>query len=313
MEKKERSDSMSGKFLFPDREKIANRNKLEYFISLLEAGAKDRFGDSAEHWDRRAERWEKEKSGGGKGEERVESAVTYLEQKGLLQSNHAVADIGCGPGRFAAAFAKRVDRVVGLDISEKMILHGREYLQKEGVENAALYVRSFQTLDLEKEGWVEAFDLVFSSLTPAVSSAESLVKAMRMSRGWCCTITHLSRRNFLQEQIMREVFGSSVSPQWDGSWFYALFNALFLLGYDPETSYTQRHREVWVRPDEAYAEHLMEQILPGQELTMSNAEKIRGWLLEHQNEEGVVLEVTDASYGRILWDVRKRTARPEYG
>ena len=40
-----------------------------------------------------------------KGDERVISAINYLDSKGLLEKNYDVADIGCGPGRFAAAFA----------------------------------------------------------------------------------------------------------------------------------------------------------------------------------------------------------------
>lgn len=298
---------------FEDMEILANRRALEYFAALQEIGGKERFGASPGHWNRRAESWEKQESQRKRGEERIVRTVEYLKRRGVLREEYAVADIGCGPGRFAAAFAKQVKQVVGLDLSERMIHYGREHLQREGIENAVLRVCDFQTLDIKKEGYQEAFDLVFSSLTPALRSGESLFKAIGMSRRWCCNITHLSRRDSLQEQIMRDVFGRRIPQRWDGRWFYGLFNLLFLLGYEPETSYDTRRRELWVRPDEVCAEYLMEQMLPEQEQTMGNADKIQNWLLSHQNEEGLVREVADASYGRILWDVQKRTRRPEYG
>ena len=132
---------------------------------------------------------------------------TYLEEKGLLQKHFDVADIGCGPGRFVAAFARRVRRAVGLDISEKMIAHGMEYLKEEQLTNASLHTCDFQSLDLDKEGYRKAFDLVFSSMTPALRGMDNLKKSMEMSRGWCCHVTHLSGRNYLREQILWELFG----------------------------------------------------------------------------------------------------------
>lgn len=144
-----------------------------------------------------------------KGDERVISDVSYLEEKGLLQKHFDVADIGCGPGRFVAAFARRVHRAVGLDISEKMIAHGMEYLKEEQLTNASLHTCDFQSLDLDKEGYRKAFDLVFSSMTPALRGMDNLKKSMEMSRGWCCHVTHLSGRNYLREQILWELFGKN--------------------------------------------------------------------------------------------------------
>lgn len=291
---------------------LSNREDLAYFIALQAAGPADTPDRCAQRWDRRAELWERERLGHRKGEERVASAVTYLEQRGLLKRDFAVADIGCGPGRFAAAFAKRVHRVVGLDISEKMVEYGMAHVRREGLENVFLRVCDFQTLDIEKEGYVGAFDLVFSSMTPAVQGIEGLMRAIAMSRGWCCHITHLDGRNFLREQVMREVFGIEPQRQWTGRGFYALFNILFLLGYHPETSYETQRRERQVVPDEDYAALLMEHMPPRLEFSRENAGKILGWLQAHRNGEGLVTEVTDASYGRILWDVHHKTRRPDF-
>ncbi len=300
METKVKSSQLSG---------LPNAGELAYFLSLQESRLADTPNYSAQKWDQRAEFWKKERINNRKGDERVVSAVTYLAQKGLLRENFDIADIGCGPGRFAAAFAKRVHHVVGLDISEKMVAHGMEHIQKEELTNVILRTCDFQAMDIEKEGYKGAFDLVFSSMTPAVHDMNSLTKSMEMSRGWCCHITHLNGRNFLRERIMQEVFGKKASQQWTGRWFYCLFNILFLMGYEPETSYESRHQELWVEPDEEYADFVMEHMLPTEENTKENAKKILSWLQAHVNEDGKIQEITDSSYGRILWDVRRKTER----
>ena len=98
---------------------------LDYFISLQESQPAELPERAIERWNKRADCWEDERKKKEKGDERVISAINYLDSKGLLEKNYDVADIGCGPGRFAAAFAKYVHKVVGLDISDKM--YDRKY------------------------------------------------------------------------------------------------------------------------------------------------------------------------------------------
>lgn len=301
---------MEHKVNFPDVKHLANSEDLSYFIAMQESKPADVLNHSTKKWDQRAEAWKREQN--QKGDSRVDGVLNYLEEQGMLQCEFDVVDIGCGPGRFVAEFAKRVHRVVGLDISEKMVAHGMEHIQSEGLTNVVLRTCDFQTLDLEQEGYRRAFDLVFSSLTPAIHGMNGLMKSMEMSRGWCCNITHLNGRNLLREQIVQDLFGRTPLCQWTGRWFYSLFNVLFLLGYHPETSYENRRKEIWIHPDEEYAEFMMEHMLPAEEMTKENAERILNWLKKHQNEDGLVREISDSAYGRILWDVRNRVDRPDY-
>lgn len=286
---------------------------LDYFISLQESQPADLPDHSVKMWNKRADFWENARKKNQKGDERVDSAIRYLDSKGLLDKNYDIVDIGCGPGRFAAAFAKHVHKVVGLDISDKMVEHGMNHIHNEGLDNASLYACDFQTLDIKKEGYQHAFDLVFSSMTPAIHGMNGLMKSMEMSRAWCCNITHLDGRNLLREQIMQEVFGKRLEPQWNGRWFFSLFNVLFLLGYDPETSYEKHSRETWVTPDELYIDFLMEHMLPSEEHTQENAAKISNWVNTHLNKDGQIKEVTHTAYATVLWDVREKNVRPDYG
>ena len=92
---------------------------LDYFISLQESQSADMNEQSVEMWNRRAEFWGNARKKNQKGNERVVSAINYLEQKGLLDKNYDVADIGCGPGRVFGAVCPHVHKVFGHDNYDK--------------------------------------------------------------------------------------------------------------------------------------------------------------------------------------------------
>ena len=279
---------------------------LAYFAAMQESQPKDRPDHSAKKWDQRAEAWEKERREKQKGEARVRSAVAYLEEQGLLRPDFQVADVGCGPGRFAVAFARRVRWVAGFDLSPRMIHYGLEYARREGVANLTLQALDFQTLEVEAAGLRRAFDLVFSSLTPAVHGQAGLEKMMDMSRAYCCNITHLYHRNSICRQLQEEVFGIPPVSPWGGRWFYSLFNLLLLRGYLPQTSYDRQLEARRFVPSQDYAAMLLERVLPPAERTEKNQARILAWLQAHTDGEGMLTETSEACYGRILWDVRDR-------
>lgn len=279
---------------------------LAYFAAMQESQPKDRPDHSAKKWDQRAEAWEKERREKQKGDARVRSAVAYLEEQGLLRPDFHVADVGCGPGRFAVAFVRRVRWVAGFDLSPRMIHYGLEYARREGVANLTLQALDFQTLEVEAAGLRRAFDLVFSSLTPAVHGQAGLEKMMDMSRAYCCNITHLYHCNSICRQLQEEVFGIPPVSPWGGRWFYSLFNLLLLRGYLPQTSYDRQLEARRFVPSQDYAAMLLERVLPPAERTEKNQARIFAWLQEHTDGEGMLTETSEACYGRILWDVRDR-------
>lgn len=289
-----------------------NREDLNFFLSLQEHSFPDSPQYTAGKWDKRADFWEMERKLQRKNDERVEKTLNLLLQKGILSETCRIADIGCGPGRFAAVFAEYAENVVGLDISPKMVEYGNAHIQNLGLHNAQLRCCDFAELDLDAEGYRAAFDLVFSSLTPAIHNVDGLLKSMEMSRGWCLNISHIQRNNHLRSRILREVFHRTLPAKGEGRVFYALFNTLFLLGYRPETSFMTRRKETRARPDEEYVAYILEHALPVQEHTQENSSRIRAWLEKHVEADGFLTEVSESTYGCILWDVRIRDDRTDY-
>lgn len=287
---------------------------LRYFMRLQDLNLSDAPIRSAEIWDRRADAWGKDYNDPGKmkTEDRIQATMDYLQNRGLLGPDCDVVDVGCGPGRFVAAFARSARHVTGIDLSEKMIQYGSAYAKRKNLHNVSFRVCDFQTLDIERENLTGRFDLVFSSITPAIHGMNGLEKSMRMSRKYCCNISYIHSENELEHRIMREVFKRDRPVIRDGHWFYSLFNVLFLMGYYPEATYYKRHSERDVSPEPDYAGIFMEHMLPPQERTRENEERICNWMRAHSDADGLVTEVSDIWYGRLLWDVREKTERPAY-
>ena len=167
----------------------------------------------------------------------------------------------------------------------------------------------FQSLDVQAEGLEGAFDLVFSSLTPAIHGKQGLQKVVSMSRAYCCNITHIYRRNSLCRRLREEVFHlPPEAPAWGIRWLYSLFNALLLMGYLPETSYDSRHQARRLPPSGRYAALLMEHTLPKEARTPEHQARILDWMERNADADGLLTESIEACYGRILWDVRVSSA-----
>jgi len=193
-----------------------------------------------------------------------------------------------------------------------MIEQAQTYAERENLGNVSFMVRDFRKLDIADEKLSEKFDLVFASNTPALQGIEELEKAIALSRKYCMSITQIHSHNQLESRIMREVFGRNHCQGPSGQWFYAAFNLLFLMGYYPQTSYYKRHSVCSVSPDLDYARILMERALSPDECTPKSEKLILEWLQAHTDQNSRVSEVRNICYGRLLWDVREKTARQSY-
>ncbi|MBN1574999.1 MAG: class I SAM-dependent methyltransferase [Chitinispirillaceae bacterium] len=172
----------------------------------------------------------------GEIDERIDATLDRLERGGVAFENATVLDVGCGPGRFAAAFARRGARVFAVDISEMMVERLRIETEPQLLPRISPVVADWKSLDLERHGFVEAFDLVFANMTPAVVSPEAFMKLMAAGRRWCWFRGWVGRReNPLLERLHRAVFGER-PDDFRGN-FICAWNLASAAGYFPDCSF----------------------------------------------------------------------------
>jgi SAM-dependent methyltransferase len=232
----------------------------------------------------------------------VEAALAFLDRHGVPGGKLSILDIGCGPGSFALAFARRGHNVTALDHAGKMLEMLREKLAAEqGLPGAVQTVLADWTeLDLDDRGWRGRFDLVFASMTPGIRDVATLEKAMAASR---CFV-YLSR--FAGPRIMpsleaawEELRGGTYhSPSLD---IIYPFNWLYASGFRPVIGYNR-----WEREHRQTAEEALEELLDILSMRMPvdnvSEQKVRELVIS-RSDQGLVVERKGATAAMLLWRV----------
>jgi len=274
--------------------------ELPYFQELWENRKSSSGRHTAEAWEGRANEWiaEIDSDAGDKSvTERVRSMASYLRSRGLLHNSDKILDVGCGLGSFVLNFAQTAQHVTGIDFSTRFIEHAKATAASSGVSNVSFELHDICTLDVEAEGLSGAFDLVFASLSPAVTEKGSLSKFMKMSRAMCCNVSFMRTDDSLLERVIKDVFGGEARSRRDGMGFYALLNLLLLSGYYPETYYFTVETEKRVAPSRKLAEDL------AFNLRLDSTEDIDK-IMRYLEGKGETERNVVTRFGSILWDVR---------
>ncbi len=268
-----------------------------------------------ELWDIRADNWEKELKNDAvrqkRSARRIAATADFLRAQKLLGVNDDVIDIGCGPGRFVAEFARTAHHVTGTDLSPRMLEHAAAFSSAQGIGNVSFTACNFKQADIDEIGWRSRFDLVFTSLTPAVSHKEDIEKAMAMSRGWCFNSSFINVRSGLMTDISRKVIGKETPACWDGRTFYALFNILWLQGFCPYVTYYTEKNDDSIDANKPRARQLADNLGVGSG-DAAAVDKIYRYLMENADADGKLTYPYESTYVWILWDVRTQLRRDSY-
>ena len=104
---------------------MGTENELRHFEALYDRAYDPADATLTDTWDSQADKWDRKYRAEEERElheVRIRDTAAWLRAQGLLGSEQDVADVGCGPGRYAAEFAKTARSVMGTDISPKMTL-----------------------------------------------------------------------------------------------------------------------------------------------------------------------------------------------
>jgi len=285
--------------------------EIERYSALWQSKPPSGIKHSPTIWDERAQEWESGLRSNdaryARSERRINSIAAFLRSRGLLNSKEKIIDIGCGPGRFVATFAKTAEHVIGFDLSPRMAEFGARYASEMGLKNVSFESGDFKSLDIDEKHWRGQFDLVFSSITPAISSLAETEKMIALSRAYCFNCAYVYAFDPIEEELFRDLHQTKPPRRWDGRTFYAMLNLLWLRGYFPEVTYYKEFSEERILPDRSLAVRIAEKRLP--DATEADLAKIQQYLAERAGSDGLLLYPTTRWYGLLLWDIRDQSIR----
>jgi SAM-dependent methyltransferase len=208
-------------------------------------------------WDARAQTFAGNVLGNA-GKRRTEKVIQWLEQLGVSFEGATVLDIGSGPGAFAVPFALRSAQVTAVEPSSSMIELLQQHAHSHGV-TIDVIEPLWEDINVDHEGWNPAFDLVFASMCPAISSWQYLEKALQCARKYCFLSTFAGKR---EHNLIRELWpllmgGEQPAMHLD---IVYMLNLLYAHQYQFDFRVFEEKREDTMAPEQAL-EYIM-QLLP---------------------------------------------------
>lgn len=282
-----------------------------YFSELWEYKSKQNYHTN-EKWNRRAEDWKIElrdnQAFQESNQERVAATIDFLKQKKLLNKSDSVIDIGCGPGRFVIEFAKHVKEVYACDISERMLDLTREYASEENIQNIVYDSCDFMTLDVDEKKWNNKFDLVFTSITPAIGTIQGIEKINQMSREYVFNSCSIHRSDSIEKKLANGVFQiEQLKKRSHSHWYYALYNLLWLQGFFPLTHFFKQNRVEKLDYGEMLIHYYM-RLFKSYDIP-NKKDKIEAFLKKECDSNFQVTRDIEHHYGWLLWNVNEQTQR----
>lgn len=271
---------------------------INYFEQIWSRKKTDKLASQA-FWDSRAEEFN-QRVYTGEGEERLNKILELLTSKGILTSESNVLDIGCGPGKYAARFAKSAKSVTGIDIAPKMIECAKENAAMEGIANTEFNIVDWEELDINSLGWNKKFDLVVASMCPAINNRSALEKMVNASRGYCFMSSFVERTDEVKDHLSKYIVWQNAKG-WHGKAIYCSFNILWLMGFHPEIIYVDTEWENVMPIDKAkdfYCAHF--------EMTQKVTDEQKAFIQNHLEqiaENGFVKETVKAKIAWMTWKV----------
>lgn len=273
---------------------------VEYFERLWQKEEKYRNAGGGEKsicWDKRADDFNKNVH-----DERRKFITGLLIDKGMLDKESVVLDIGCGPGKFAVDFGLTAKSVVGLDISPKMLRFAGDNAAAKGLKNICFELMDWKETDLEAANWRKKFSLVTAIMSPALSNRKALDKMMEASNGYCLISHFMERHDSVRDVMQKDILGREKEDIYGNRSIYCSFNILWLYKLFPEIVYFNSERET-LRPLEEAAHYYNTRLEMRKALTPVQKAEILEFL-KGKAENGFIKERTSAKVACIYWKNR---------
>lgn len=162
--------------------------------------------------------------------------LKLISDNNMIASDFQVLDVGCGTGKYSIALSNLCKKIIGIDLSPKMIENANKNKEEYKMSNVEFYCGDWSDMDLGERGFGNRFDLVFAHMTPAVNSADTFEKLSKASRKYCVLCKPTRRTDPVSEKVKKLVGINENKESCDMDIAYA-FEMLWLQGYEPKVEY----------------------------------------------------------------------------
>ena len=223
--------------------------------------------------------------------------ISALVRSGFLRETDSVLDVGAGMGGYTLELARHCESVTALE-------HGAASLDVLKDRAGQCGIRNIQCVcDLWESFQTEArYDLVFSSMCPAICNPEELRRMEALSRRDCCLITVMRGSTDKHRGAMMAQLG--IRPK-GGMVTEALhyFNALYLMGRQPNVLCRTVHSEYDINAETVLAQYPIYFGVFGVEEAASRA--FLEEYLEKNADGGVLHDESTVRLAMITWRVKE--------
>ncbi len=234
---------------------------------------------------------------------RVQKVIEILQAEEFLTPDTALLDIGCGPGNYSLPLAEICRSVTALDGAAGMCQQLQKKVGQLGIDNIEVMHRLWEEIDLEKEQMVNKYDLVFASMTEAVSDYPTLEAMNRASRDKCCLIFWADNGKNRARSELWELIFKEADPGYGMASVIYPFNLLYSLGYFPSMRFIDSE---W--SNEEPVEEAVDSLARLFWLYIDISPEIKDIISRYVKEnaiDGVFKRKTEACLGVVTWKTFK--------
>ena len=159
----------------------------------------------------------------------ITKVIDLISQEGLINNESNVLDIGCGPGTYALPLSSMVSHITALDHAEEMIRVLTDLTEERNIANISPLCARWEESDFNGE-----FDFVLAAFSPAIRSADALLKMNKASCKYASIITHAGLDDF-QMRLRNDLWKTVLGKKCESSVFHIIYplNYLYAIGIRP--------------------------------------------------------------------------------
>jgi len=217
--------------------------------------------------------------------------VSSLLDKGIIDKDSSILDIGCGTGSFASRFSPHVKKIIGTDSSPKMLERMMDTVSKMKMDNIEPLLSDCLSIPSDIR-----CDVVFTSLCPPMNDPDALLSMESHSDGYCVYVSSANIGHGIEREIWQ---GLGCDYSYSGYDTTYPFDYLTSLGKDASLEFFTQHNHPTICERDCVDRYLR---LIGKYRAITDRERsVIGSVVHSHAVEGQVDLSRDMRMGMLVW------------